>query len=58
MDEKALKKLNREAKKQRAREGYPAVDLKKVIAAMSPEQKKQFWDMVNGKNKERMTIKV
>lgn len=58
MDQKTFNKLNREAKKQRAREGYPVMDLKKVIAAMSPEQKKQFWDMVNGKNKERMTIEV
>ena len=58
MDEKMLKKLNREAKRQRAREGYPAMDLKKVYAAMTPEQKKQFWDMVNSKSKERMTIEV
>ena len=58
MDQKTFNKLNREAKKQRAREGYPVMDLKKVIAAMSPEQKKQFMDMLNGKNKERMTIEV
>lgn len=58
MDEKTYKRLEREAKKQRAREGYPVMDLKKLVAAMSPEQKKQFWDMVNGKNKERMTVEV
>lgn len=58
MDRKTYDKLNRKAKRQRDREGYPVMDLKKVVAAMTPEQKKQFWDMVNGKSKERMTIEV
>ena len=58
IDQKTFDKLNREAKKQRQREGYPTVDLKKVIAAMTPEQKKQFWNMVNGKRTERMTVEL
>lgn len=58
MDKDTFNKLNRKAKRQRAREGYPVMDLKKVVASMTPEQKKQFLDMLTGQNKERMTIEL
>lgn len=60
MSKQKIDKLARIAEEQRAANGLPTFSFSKLYAAMSPSQKKQFWDYVNhnGKDGNKMCMNL